>query len=267
MSNTRTKRPARPRLPRGTTATSLQIEAEFARLSQLGWNLGESHRKVYWAIKSDLSGNIAFGKLTTGPKAIPPVILLLSLEVEAFSQGEPRQDWKGWDRWKDKWEDLGRIAKSMKRIASKMEKHIQRSDRGPIPLPTLLPTTQGEAADKEREEYTRSHQADARLTAIVAGLRENVSEIEGFCQMRRNWLRKMPRKHRDTIRSERRVLFLRFVETRTGEPNFEDLATLFNICKTVSQPNVQTADVSADYLRKLSSRFSTPLIEKQYPRR
>ena len=268
MSVSRTKRTVTgTRAAKYKMAIPRQVEEELVQLSQLGWNLGESHRKLYRAIRSDPSASIAFEKLTAGLRAIPPVILLLSLEAEGFSRGEPRQDWKDWDRWKDKWEDLGRTARSLKRIASSMEKHIKRNDRGPIPLPTLLPTTEGEAADKEREEYSRSHQANARLTAIVASLLENALEIERFCQMRHNWLQRMPRKHRDTIQSERRVLFLRFVEARTGESHFEDIAALFNVCTRVSQPNAQATEFSADYLRKLSNRFSTPLIKSKFPPR
>jgi hypothetical protein len=232
-----------------------------------GWKFSDTHRRLYAAMQENISARTAFQKLTTGPKAISPAILLLSLEAESFLRGMPRQDWKEWDRWKDKWEDLGRTAKSLKRIALKMEKQIQHSARGPIPLPTLLPTTEGEPEEKEREEYAWSLQANGRLTAITAGLRENASEIEHFCQMRRAWLRRMPRKHRDSIQSERHVLFLRFVESRTGKSHFEHLAALLNICKTVSQPESKSPEFSADYLRKLSNRFSTPLIKTHYPAR
>lgn len=251
----------------GRVVASSQIDAEFAQLASSGWNLGESHRRLYRAIRSDPSAASAFAKLTTGSRAIPPVILLLNLEVEAFSQGKPRQDWKGWDRWKDKWEDLGRTGKSLKRIAANIEKHIQRSDRGPIPLPTLLPTTEGEVEDKERGEYAHSLQANRRLKAIVASLRENASEIERFCQIRRDWLRRMPRKRRDTIQSERHILFLRFVEARTGKSHFEHVATLLNVCRTTCHPGDNINEFSADYLRKLSSRFSTPFIKSKYPAR
>jgi hypothetical protein len=173
---------------------------------------------------------------------------------------------EGWDHWKDKWKDLGRTAKSLERIASGMEKQIQRNSQGPIALPTLLPTTDGEAEEKQREEYSRSLAANGRLTAIAAGLRENASEIERLCQMRRDWLRKMPRKYRATIRREQHVMFLSFVGSRTGKSHYEDLAAVLNVCKTVSQPEGNGLEFSADYLRKLSDRFSTPLTKMHYPR-
>ncbi len=243
----------------GRIAAPRQIEKELADLTASGWNLGESHRKLYRAIRSDPSAARAFAKLTTGSRAIKPVILLLDLELECSSRAIPREYW---DHWKDKWEGLGRTAKSLKRIAVSMEKQIQRNPRGPIALPTLLPTTDGEAEDKQREEYARSIHANFRLTAIAASLRENASEIERFCQMRRDWLRKMPRKYRDTIRREHQVLFLGFVKARTGRSHFEDLAALLNVCKAVSQPKDNGPEFSADYFRKLSNRFSTPLTRK-----
>ena len=234
-----------------------------------GWKFSDTHRRLYAAIQADVSAKTAFQRLTTGARAVSPAILLLTLEAESFANGKPRKYWEEWERWKYKWEDLGRTARSLKRIAASIEKQIERSDCGwgPIPLPALLPMTEGVAEEKDRKEWRESLQAGQRLGAIATGLRENALEIEHLCQMRREWMARMPRKHRNTMQNEWHVLFLRFVEARTGEPHFEDLAALLNTCHVVSQPESKDLKFSADYLRKLSSRFSTPLIEKHYPTR
>jgi hypothetical protein len=190
------------------------------------------------------------------------VILLLNLELEVSFHG-----CEDLDLWKSKWEHLRRTAKSLKRIASGTEKHIHRDPRGPIALPTLLPTNDGDAEEKQRAEYSRSLQANGRLVAIVAGLRESALEIEHFCRMQRDWVRKMPQKYRDIVRRERNLLLLRFVESSTGKPHFEDLAALLNICKSVAHLECNGTEFSADNLRKLAERFSTPLIKQIYPDR
>ena len=234
-------------------AKSLAALALPPEIESSGWRFSEIHRKAFKAITEDPKAQRAFKSLTAGKNAISPASLLLNLGLESkyFLRGH----WKEWDRWQDKWEYLERLVKSLKQIASKVEKHVKVSDRGPIPLPTL-------AGMETEHEYVSSLGSNGRLKVIAGQLLKSASEIERDCEIRREWLRKMPRKdRRDIIEKERLVRFMCFVKARTGKPHFEKIATLLNVVRgTSGSPN----EISADSLRKLSKRLTTPFIKSQY---
>ena len=238
------------------TATATKSPARYElppELESSGWNFDNEIRLTYRKIIDDAQAKRAFEKLTKGNRSIPPAHLLLSLgEQERF----PSRTWKEWDRWQDKWEYLERTVKSLRRIALKMEKYLEPKYRGPIPLPTWT--------GPEDESYLKSHQAEQRVRSITEQLLKDASEIEQYCDMRREWLRKTPRKDRKSLaEKEHLVMFLRFVENRTGRPHAEDVAALLNaIHGRVGDSN----EVTVNQLRKLSKRFSAaPRIVHWFP--
>jgi hypothetical protein len=163
-------------------------------------------------------------------------------ELERF----PDSTWKDWDPWQDKWEYLERAVRGLRRITSKMQKYLAPRYRGPIPLPTW--------AGPEDESYSKSHQAEQRLRSITEELLKDALEIEQYCNMRREWLRKTPRKDRkDMAEKEHLVMFLRYVKNATGRPHAEDVAALLNVVRGIAgDPN----EVTVNELHKLSKRFS-----------
>jgi hypothetical protein len=213
------------------------------KIESSGWNFDKETRVAYRKIIGDPEAKRAFEKLTTGNKPISPAHLLLSLgELKSF----PNRTWKDWDHWQDKWEYLERAVKSLRRIASKMQKYLEPKYRGPIPLPTWT--------GREDESYTKSHLAEQGLRSITEQLSKDASEIEQYCKMRREWLRKTPRKDRKAMaEKEHLVMFLRFVENRTGRPHTEDVVALLNVIWGTAG---DSSEVTANELRKLSKRFS-----------
>lgn len=226
------------------TATKSAARYELPpELELSGWNFDNQTRLAYRRIIGDVRAKRAFEKPTRGNRSILPAHLLLSLgELKRF----PSNTWKGWDQWQDKWEYLERTVKSLRRIASKMQMYLKPEYRGPIPLPTWT--------GPEDESYLKSHQAEQRVRSITEQLLKDASEIEQYCKMRRQWLRKTPRKDRKSLaEKEHLVMFLRFVENRTGRPHAEDVAALLNaIHGRVGDSN----EVTVNQLRKLSKRFS-----------
>lgn len=239
-----------------------------------GWNFGDHHRQAFRDINQNSDARASFNNLTSCSRPISQSRLLLSLVAEAESLIGYRMtgagavvsgSWGGWEKWTDKWNGLRATAKSLKRLAAKMERHISLSDRGPVALPLLV----GEPEETER--YTASHMASRRLDAIEAQLRESAAEIEAFCASRKEWLKKLPRKkRRDLIARERLVMFVRFIEHETGEPHYEDVAILlstvrWSVVTSHALPFEPSDNVSSDLLRKLSKRFTTPMIDRMYP--
>ena len=225
-------------------ATKLTASLELPpEIESSGWNFDNETRLAYRKIIGDLEARKAFEKLTIGNRSIPPAHLLLSLgEIKRF----PSRTWNEWDRWQDKWEYLERTVKSLRRIASKMQKYLEPKYRGPIPLPTWT--------GPEDESYLKSHLAEQRLRSIAEQFSRDASEIERYCNMRREWLRKTPRKDRKGMaEKERLVMFLRFVESRTGRPHTEDVVALLNVIRGKAG---DSSEVTANELRKLSKRFS-----------
>jgi hypothetical protein len=210
---------------------------------------------AYRKIIRDLEARRAFEKLTTGKKPISPAHLLLNL---GQLKGFPNRTWKDWDRWQDKWEYLERAVKGLRRIASKMQKYLEPRHRGPVPLPTWT--------GPEDESYVNSHLAEQRLRSITEQLLKDASEIEQYCNMRREWLRKTPRKDRkDMAEKEHLVMFLRYVENSTGRPHTEHIAALLNV---VLGRAGNPSEVTVNKLRKLSKRFSAaPRIAHWFPPR
>ncbi len=219
---------------------SLELPPE---LESSGWNFDNEIRLAYRKIIDDVQAKRAFEKLTKGNRSIPPAHLLLSFgELKRF----PSRTWKEWDRWQDKWEYLERTVKGLRRIASKMQKYLEPRYRGPIPLPTWT--------GPEDESYSKSHLAEQRLRSITDQLFKDASEIEQYCNMRREWLRKTPRKNRKGMaEKEHLVMFLRYVESSTGRPHTEDVAALLNVVRGRAG---DSSEVTANELRKLSKRFS-----------
>jgi hypothetical protein len=246
-------------------------------ITSSGWNFGEHHKRAFSDIGEDPNARTSFKNLTSCAKPISKSRLLLELVFEAEAWiGHRMTDkgaivsgrWDGWEKWSDKWKGLHAMAKSLKGLASKIEKHIALSERGPVALPVMV----GEPGEVER--YTASHMANPRLKAIAAQLRENAAEIEGFWNSRQEWLKKLPRKNRgNLIERERLVMFMRFVEHETGEPHYEDIANLLStVRESIANSNAVPFEpdrdqLSSDMLRKLSKRPSTPLVERIYPKR
>jgi hypothetical protein len=241
-----------------------------------GWNFGDHHKRAFRDIKENQDARISFNNLTSCAKPISQSRLLLSLVSEAESWIGYRMTptgavvsgtWDGWEKWSDKWKGLHAIAKNLKALAAKLEQHISLSERGPVALPVLV----GEPGEAER--YTASHLTNRRLDAIVVQLRGNAAEIDGFWSSRQDWLRKLPRKNRgNLIERERLVMFMRFVKHETGEPHYEDIATLLKTVRwSIATSNAvpfETSDkLSSDMLRKLSKGFTTARIESMYPPR
>jgi hypothetical protein len=230
---------------------SLRLPPE---IESSGWNFDNETRLVYRKIINDPQARKAFKKLTTGSKPIPPANLLLALGgLKSF----PNRTWKDWDRWQETWEYLDRAVKSLRRIASKMQKYLGPRYRGPIPLPTWT--------GPEDDSYSKSHLAKQNLRSIAEQLSKDASEIEQYCKMRSEWLRKTPRKdRRGMAEKEHLVMFLRYVESTTGRPHTEHIAALVNVVRGKAG---DTSEVSANELRKLSKRFSAaPRIAHWFPR-
>ena len=220
--------------------SSLRLPPE---IESSGWNFDKETRLAYRKIIGDPEAKRAFEKLTTGNKPISPARLLLNLgQLKDF----PNRTWKGWDHWQEKWEYLESAAKRLRRIASKMEKYLEPNFRGPIPLPTWT--------GPEDESYLESHQAEKHLKSITERLSKDASEIEQYCNMRREWLRKTPRKDRKLMaEKEHLVMFLLFVESSTGRPHTEDVVALLNVIRGIAG---DSSEVTANELRKLLKRFS-----------
>ncbi len=233
-----------------TKPGSLELPPE---LELSGWNFDDVTRLAYRKIIGDVQAKGAFEKLTKGNRSIPPAHLLLGLgELKRF----PVRTWKEWDQWQEKWEYLERTATTLRRIASKMRMYLESKYRGPIPLPTWT--------GPEDESYIKSHQAEHGVRAISERLLKDASEIEQYCEMRREWLRKTPRKDRKSMaEKEHLVMFLRSVENRTGRPHIEDVAALLNV---VQGRSGTSSEVTVNQLRKLSKRFSAaPRIAHWFP--
>jgi hypothetical protein len=241
-----------------------------------GWNFSEHHRRAFRDIDENPDARTSFENLTSCAKPISKSRLLLSLVAEAEAwigyriankEAIVSGKWDDWGKWSDKWDGLHAIARSLKVLASKMEKHIALSERGPVALPVLV----GQSGEAER--YTASHIANRRLDAIRAQLLENAAEIDGFWMARQEWLKKLPRKNRgDLIERERLVMFMRFVEQETGKPHYENIATLlstvrWSIATFNGLPFESSDTLSSDMLRKLSKRFTSPMLERAYPKR
>jgi hypothetical protein len=224
-------------------------------LESSGWNFDKETRLAYRKIIGDPKAKRAFEKLTRGNNPIPPAHLLLSLgQLKGFAN----RTWKDWDHWQEKWEYLERTVKSLRRIASKMQKYLEPRYRGPIPLPTWT--------GPEDESYSQSHLAEQRLRSITEQLFKDASEIEQYCNMRREWLRKTPRKDRKGMaEKEHLVMFLRYVESSTGRPHTEHVAALLNVIWGIAG---DSSEVTANELRKLSKRLSAaPRIRHWFPPR
>ena len=220
-------------------------ELEIARLeSNSGWRFRDSDRALFRDIRSDVEAQHAFEKLTKGRRAIRPAVLLLNLGSEFC----PR-DWKEWEAWKDKWAGLSTAAKTIRLVEAKMKRHVGKSNRGPVPLPIMAGTEKGD------KDYIRSHRADSRLRDICKTLAACAAEIEEYCQMRRNWLREVPRKN--ATQKERIVLFMRFVKEKTGKWYFERVAALLNVGRKINARN----EITAETLRKLR-KLRTPLLDR-----
>jgi hypothetical protein len=250
---TRFKNTADRKTSGNKAAKSLAALALPPEIESSGWKFSEIHRKAFKAITEDPKAQRAFESLTAGKNAISAASLLLNLGLESkyFLRGH----WKEWDRWQEKWEYLERAVKRLRGIAAKMQKYLEPRNRGPIPLPTL-------AGMETEHEYVSSLGSNGRLKVIAGQLLESALEIEQDCEICREWLRKMPRKdRRDIIEKERLVRFMCFVKARTGKPHFEKVATLLNVVRGTSG---STNEISADFLRKLSKRRTTPFIKSQY---
>lgn len=105
-----------------------------------------------------------------------------------------------------------------------MQKFLEPKYRGPIPLPTR--TSPGD------EGYEKSHLAEQRLKSISEQLFKDASEIEQYCNMRKEWLRNTPRKDRKGMaQKEHLVMFLRYVKSRTGRPHTGGIAALLNVVR------------------------------------
>jgi len=242
-SEVRTKKVTKP-------PASLQLPPEL-ELSR--WNFDDATRVAYRQIMGDVRAKRAFEKLTKGNRSIPPAHLLLDLGgLKRF----PGRTWKGWDQWQEKWEYLQRTVTTLRRIASKMRMYLETKYRGPIPLPTWT--------GPEDESYIKSQQAGHDLRAISERLLKDASEIEQYCEMRRQWLQNTPRKDRKSMaEKEHLVMFLRSVENRTGKPHIEDVAALLNV---VHERSGTSSEITVTQLRKLSKRFSAaPRIAHWFP--
>jgi hypothetical protein len=249
------------------TGSGARLKRLPADVTSFGWRFTELHIEVYEAIQCDPEARRAFEILTSGPAMVLPAHLLLNLgeEKKHYLGIQETDDGKWirsgtfddshWKNWNSKWKGIAANAKSMRRISLKLTDNIRKSDRGPIALPTLR------EGDVER---AASHGADNRLQSISEELLGLATEIEQYCETRRQWIKKMPKKdRRDIIEKERLVLLVRWIESRTGRPHFPQIAALLNATRgTVGATN----HVDPDYLRKLSSRLSKlPIIQQIYP--
>ena len=235
-SKTKAEKPVKETQPPASIKLPPEIESS-------GWNFDIETRLAYRQIIGDPEAKKAFEKLTTGKTPMSPAHLLLGL---GLLKGFPNRTWKHWEHWQDKWEYLERTVKSLRRIASRMQRYLEPRYRGPIPLPTWT--------GPEDESYSKSHLAEQRLRSITEQLSKDASEIEQYCNMRREWLRKTPRKDRKGMaEKEHLVRFLSGVESRTGRPHTEDVAALLNV---IWGRAGDSNEVTANQLRKLSKRFS-----------
>ena len=156
------------------------------------------------------------------------------------------------------------MARTLTLIQKKMGKHLSRSERGPIPLPTLAGTEKG------TKEYERSHLSSSHLQAIYDGLKLAIAEIDEYCRMRREWLRRVPR--RDIAEKESLGLLMRSVKDRTGKCYHADLSKLLSIdvskvAVTINNETVRLRPLrtSADALRKIL-KLRTPLLDQWNPK-
>jgi hypothetical protein len=216
-----------------------KVNEEFETLqSSSGWTLTEFQR-LFSQLRNDPGGWTAFEKLDK--RGYPKAILLLSLGA-TFSN--KLHFWREWTAWESKWDGLGNVVKTLRRIETKMKRHLEKNDRGPIPLPTLSGTTEGS------EEYIRSHMAERRLRDIHKALATAAAEIEEYCRTRRKWLRDVPR--RDIAEKESIGLFMRSVKGRTGKWYLSDVEQLLR---------VGNISITAETLRKML-KFRTPLLDR-----
>lgn len=217
-----------------------KINEEFQRLqSNSGLVLNQ---KLFRQLRNDPDAWPAFEKLVE--RGYSRAALLVSLQ-HTFSNR--LLFWTGWSSWKDKWDGLNSLGKTLQRVQQKMKRHLDRSERGPIPLPTLV------ATDEASADYQKSQMSDIRLRNIHEYIKNAAGEIEDYCQMRRQWLREVPRK--DIAERESIGMFMRSVKGRTGKWYLSDVAKLLKAGGIV---------IPAETLRKMLN-LRAPRLDLWYP--
>ena len=179
------------------------------------------------------------------------------------SAGQPEQyddsSKAQWDSWNRKWNGIKAAGESLRLIASKLNEHLGKSHRGPIPFRMVTG-----AIDESGEYYLESHRANKHVQHIAEQFATLASEIEKILEIRQSWLSRMPQKDRSqAIEKEQLVLFMRLIKQQTGRPHIEDLAALLNAVYGTS--GSEEEEVGIDKLRKLSKRFITPRISRAFP--
>ena len=248
-----------PRHPKGpktfVSPTSEAVAQEFENLqSNSGWRLID-FQQLFGRIRKDRYAWPAFEKLTG--RGYRPDHLLMSLGHTFVNN---TRFWDEWDAWKRKWEGLTSIAKTLRLLEKKMDGDLAGQSRGPIPLPTRVGTEAGS------EEYQKSQLSASRLRVIHENLKIAASEIEEYCRLRREWLRRVPR--RDIAEKESLGLLMRSVKERTHKWYFTDVSKLLSIDVsklTVISNNKPTLlkplRTSAEALRKIVT-LRTPLLDR-----
>ena len=240
-------KPLRKSLP----PTRDQIAQEFKTMqSQSEWNLTD-FEDVFVIIRADWNAWSAFEEIVRcGYKQDH---LLMSLAI-TFSH-DPRSTlflsgthWDGWTPWNEKWKGLKGVANTLTLIATKMEKHIAKSDRGPIPLPTLSGSEKGSA------DYHKSNLSGKRLAEIHSSIVAMTEEIKQYCEMARDWRKVVPRS--DIIEDESLRLFVESIKACTGEWHIPEVAKLLS---------AGGVSVSEETLWKML-KLRTPLLDRSDPK-
>jgi hypothetical protein len=198
----------------------------------LPFEFREIDRKLYRAILRGAEARLAFERFTTGKKAINPSWLLLALGIAIDSGARPLL-WHKAERWKEKWEGLRGAAKSLKWLATKIEKHLAKSDLGPAPLATV-------GYDRWHQHYSSSVAAYATLTNLPSLLRGCAKLIEFYCDLNREWLAETPRD--PDGQSQRTVALLCWVKEKTGRCYFERVAALLNVGRRLRGQSEESGD-------------------------
>lgn len=247
------KRQGTIRLPRRAISeppSDESVEKRFQELQGDGRKFSEGTRNLFYAIMRDAEVRSAFEKLSKhGYRAD-------MLLVDLGSQFSPaHQHWNEWGAWKNKWDGLQSVGKTLRTLERKMKQHLAKNSRGPVPLPTLISESEG------NDDYDRSLMAQhQRLPEIHQSIAAGATDIEQYCEMRRKWLRKASR--HDIAQREQLAWLMRAVKHRTGKWFVADVSALWNAGAKLTGRQRMSVDV----LSKIT-RFRTPRLDRSYPQK
>jgi hypothetical protein len=220
-------------------------------------------KKLYRLIERDPNAKIAFQKLTSGPRAIDPSWLLYVLGVEVDSFGPEREGddriherysneglrKRSWEKWNDALEGLNRNAETLRRVSTKMRKHLAEA-RG------WLPGEYGYTMRPPRgQTYQVLQKAIWRAANILGAFTDKLDScakiLEAYCLLGKEWRKVAP--HADEKEIQRTFALLQWVKDRKGRCQFELMAPLISVGRRLRSENEETAESLRSLWRRESN--------------